>query len=197
MINLRRDNISSYSQRNNEIAPLEACPVTAMCQALAILGYTFPDGPYKQEEDNLAEFITKDKDCKVLYKNLDPNHEHKPYGIHRILCYGTDKWLNKHICRDKEVVSVTQIIENITKGNCVLLSGRFPTYRGTPINHIICCHGFNDDGLIISDSYGNYRNLYADKICGKNIVMPWKDVTEYIKPCNSPFKRCIVVEGKK
>lgn len=196
-MNLRKDDVPSYSQRNNKINPFGTCATTAMCQALAILGYTFPPGPYEQEEDNLTDFILNDKDCKLLQKSLDPNYEYMPYSVHHILCYGTDKWLGKYICADKEIVSVTQIIENIKKGNCVLLSGRFPTYKGTSIDHIICCHGFNDDGLIISDSYGNYQNLYSDKISGKNIVMPWKDVTEYIKPCNSPFKRCIVVEGKK
>ena len=197
-MNLRKDNIPSYSQRNNEINPLGACTVTAMCQALAILGYTFPKGKYKQEEDNLADFIMHDKDCRVLYDKLDPKHKYKPYEIHRILCHGTDKWLNKYrTCRDKEIVAVTQIIEEIKKLNCVLLSGRFPTYKDTQIDHIVCCHGFTDRGLLISDSYGNYQNLYADGVCSKNVEMPWQDVTDYIKPCGSQFKRCIVVEGKK
>ena len=76
-----------YSQRNNEIIWPDhskfpnsqlsvdwksTCNVTAYIAALAIAGWNFPSGKYKQPEDNLADFILSSTEIDSLYQKQCP-----------------------------------------------------------------------------------------------------------------------------
>lgn len=193
MRNLLTSHMDTYSQRNNQLSPLESCNVTAACQALHICGHKFPQGPYSQEEDSLLYFIRHDGDVQSYYKSTGFAQYYNPEEIHTVLIYAINKWIGKNVADTSASLSYDNIKGNIDAGNCVLLSGYFPTYKGININHIITCHGYYDDGLIISDSYGNYHDLYAGTRCTRNIQMPTKDFLEYIKPVQEKVKCGMVV----
>lgn len=185
-----------YSQRNNKLKPESACNVTAMCQALSILGYTFPKGKYEQEEDNLMDFLMTNERVQRAYKNNPLSSQFDPNEIHEILCYGTNLWMNKHVTAFRGSLSYKDITSNIDDGNCILLSGLFPTYNGRPINHIICCYKYDDDGIIIADSWGDYRTLYTEKHAQLNIHMSKHDFTTFLKPLEADIKWGDIVYGQ-
>jgi len=180
MKDLMTDDTPLYSQRNNEILPPEACNVTAMCQALAICGYQFPKGDYRQEEDNLMYFILHDPRVRDFYvKYNQPSY--KPYELHEALCYATNLWMDKHVCAFRASIDFEKTISNIDHGNCILFGGRYPTYKGTLIDHITCCHGYAGDNIILADSWGNYQTLYAETRAQRSVLMPHEDFISYIK----------------
>jgi hypothetical protein len=166
--NLSKDKVS-YSQRNNEIKPLESCNVTSMVMALSYIGgYLFPMNGYAQPEDSLRAFIES--------KGQSPEN-------HNALSKLTNEWLNKKVTHFSSRVKIDTIIDDIKRNIPVVISGNFPGYpikRGTPLGHIICIVGmecYHEDSkrpvsFIIDDPYGNTMDNW--KGSGNDIVIPYE-----------------------
>lgn len=188
MKNLMRPEHDVYTQRNNLHYPDETCWPTSTVQALHIRDIAMPNGKYAQSEDNLAEFCMKDSRVMRYHGKVDPTHEYHPWQVHDVLCYAVNLWVGRDVCERKVFNGSADLRRFIDEGRCVVISGRFPYYSGMPINHAICVCGYNDDGYIICDPYGDYRTLYADgSTCARAITMPYKDFDAYMKTS------CVVV----
>lgn len=182
MKNLFREDHDVFTQRNNLHYPDQTCWPTSVVQALHIRDIEMPAGKYTQPEDNLAEFCMKDSRVQQLYKKHDPAREYKPWQIHDVLCYAVNLWLGKDVCERKVFNGEVHLKQYIDAGRCVVISGRFPYYSGTPISHAICICGYNDEGYIICDPWGDYRTLYSDgSKCAKAITMSYRDFESYMK----------------
>lgn len=120
--------ILNSTQRNNEIVwPAEkeypnaqyrtswknTCNTTSYVQALEYAGWIFPQGKYKQPEDNLAYFILTDERIREAYKKGQPTmyniwikslagqcnkqelaNCYPPNELHAYLAQGANLWLN-------------------------------------------------------------------------------------------------------
>jgi hypothetical protein len=129
----RRINISkgkiNFSQRNNAIMPLATCQVTSMVMGLSYLGWEFPEGKYKQPEDNLKAYFT------AQGKNPE---------IHANFAEYTNRWLGKAAVSFSTQRTLSQIVNEIVEGRPVIMSGQFPgfpTRRNKSLGHVICLVG--------------------------------------------------------
>ena len=178
-------NISSgkvnYSQRNNERDPLFTCNTTSMVMALCYLGYKFPDGKYKQPEDNCHAFITEELKLR-------------PW-VHAELSFGVNKWMGKNVTDFATIRPINDIFEQLKQNKPVVLSGDFPgvpTKRLAPLGHIVCLVGAiwnmniflrRPTTVIIDDPYGNTLNDW--KGSGNDIELSWTQFVDWFKPCGS------------
>jgi uncharacterized protein YvpB len=161
-----------YSQRNNEIDPLISCQVTAMIQALDMLGCRFPEGKHGQPEDNLRAFLKN--------KKLDPE-------AHYDLSRGVNEWLGKKATVFSTGIDVEGLKEDIKAGRPAVLSGTFPghpTERPKPLGHIVTMAGYGEEGVIIIDPYGDTLNDW--KGSGKKVLLTWERFNNWIKPAGNP-----------
>jgi hypothetical protein len=180
----RRINVSNgkanFSQRNNKIMPLETCNVTSMVMGLSYIGWNFPEGKYEQPEDNL----------KAYFMEQGKNSE-----IHADLAEYTNRWLGKAAVSFSTKRTLPQIINEITEGRPVIMSGQFPgfpTLRARPLGHVICLVGCewqpanaenpvaNPDFFIIDDPYGNTLNDW--KGSGNDIRLDAGTFYSWMKP---------------
>jgi hypothetical protein len=171
---------ANYSQRNNELKPLESCNVTCMSMALDYLGYAFPGGPHKQPEDNLRAYMEAN--------GLEPT-------IHDQLSKGVNGWIGRKVTSFSTAVSVNTLIKEIAAGRPVVISGTFPGYPKpvkNPLGHIVCLVGFEWDGnnyneipsaAIIDDPYGQTLNNWQGN--GNDVKIPWNLFVAWMKPCGN------------
>ncbi len=163
----------NFSQRNNEVKPLESCNVTSMVMALSYMGYAFPPGPYQQPEDNLYTFI----------KQNGRNPE-----VHAELSDMTNKWMNKNVTKFSTAFLISNILSELKGGRPVVLSGTFPGYpapKKTPLGHIVCLVGMDitgtvPDHFIWDDPYGNTLNDWQGS--GNDIKVSYAQFINWIKP---------------
>lgn len=181
-MNLMKPEHMLFSQRDNENHPWTTCNVTAMCQALHILDYVFPKGSFLQPEDNLYTFLHKDSFLQKMYKESPYTRSFEPEEIHAILVEGANRWMNKVVARTATYLNRTTVERTLDEGHLILLSCRMPYFKGTPMNHIVTCTGYNDEGVFICDSYGDYHDLYANRKAVRDCFMSWEDFTCYAKP---------------
>lgn len=171
-----------FTQRNNALYPDETCWPTSMVQALHIAGAIFPKGKYPQPEDNLCDFMMKDRRIRDLHHTYDPDRHYKPWQVHDVLSKAANHWLGTERCIRKTGVTADVAIALLEAGNIIVTSGTFPYYSGRPINHAICIHGVTDEGFLICDPWGDYTTLYSDgKKCVRDKVMPFHDYAAYMK----------------
>lgn len=180
-INVSKNKIN-FSQRNNERDPLNVCNVTSMVMAASYLGYKFPEGKYKQPEDNLHLFMTE--------KGLRP-------WVHDELSKGTNLWMGKNITNFSVTLSITAIFEELKNEKPVVMSGNFPGHPvklAKPLGHIVVLVGAewqdgrdNEDPktVIIDDPYGNTMDNW--KGSGNDIVIPWETFIAWMKPCGDNY----------
>jgi hypothetical protein len=180
----RRVNISkgkiNFSQRNNEIMPLVTCQVTSMVMGLSYLGWEFPEGRYRQPEDNLKTYFMEQK------KNPE---------IHADLAEYTNRWLGKTAVSFSTKRTLPQIINEIVKERPVIVSGQFPgfpTRRVQPLGHVVCLVGCEwlpanaknpvaaPDFFIVDDPYGNTLNDWNGS--GNDIRLNAVTFYDWIKP---------------
>jgi hypothetical protein len=176
IINISKEK-ENYSQRNNELKPLESCNVTSMSMALDYLGYSFPAGPHRQPEDNLRAFMEA--------KGLEPT-------IHDQLSKGVNEWMGKKVTSFSTYVPVATLISEIVAGRPAVLSGTFPGYPNpakTPLGHIVCLVGFEwvdnnyneiPSAAIVDDPYGNTLANWSGS--GNDIKIPWELFVKWFKP---------------
>jgi hypothetical protein len=135
-----------YSRRDNGPDPLVSCHVTAMIQALDMLGCRFPEGKHQQPEDNLRAFLKN--------KGIDPE-------AHYDLSRGVNAWLGKKATAFSTRIDVDGLKEDIKAGRPAVLSGTVPghpTKRPKPLGHIVTMAGYGEEGVIIIDPYGDTLN---------------------------------------
>jgi hypothetical protein len=167
---LIKQNYDYYSQRNNEIDPLISCQVTAMVQALDLIGVVFPPlEKFKQPEDALRNFI----------KRQSGNPE-----VHNTLSKYTNMWVGRHITGFSMETKLSDIKSDIDNGLPVVLSGSFPGYptpRKQPLGHIVTMIGYGEEGVVIIDPYGNTLDDW--KGSGRWVILSWERFQYWIKPC--------------
>lgn len=175
-----------YSQRNNKLRPNTSCNVTSIIIALSSSGWPVDSFVSKgnQPEDELLRFIMTDKVVEGKWKQLDPAGIYPPNEWHECLALGANRWLNKMGFKEKPVtfyqaLTLDQIMSNIDKGGSAVVSGRFKDH-GKIINHVISIVGYDDNGLIIDDPWGDYRDEY-DTQKGNDIPLSRADFFSLIK----------------
>ena len=178
------DGKENYSQRNNEIKPLESCQVTSMVMGLDYCGYSFPYGKYSQPEDNLRAFIEE--------KGWNPE-------FHEYLSQGTNEWMGRLVTKFYSNLPLNVIMSEILSNRPVVISGAFPGYpvnRTSPLNHVVCLVGFEwEDNnynydptfAIIDDPYGNTMNNWQGS--GNDVKIPYELFIDWIKPCGSTLSK--------
>jgi hypothetical protein len=183
-INLMKDEISFYSQRNNELEPNSSCNVTAMVQALAILDVPLlQSGKYNQPEDELRALI-------VSFGG-EPT-------VHADLSKGVNIWLGTTKTRFTMQASPADIIADIQAGKPSVMSGAFPyKYRDgsvKQIGHIVTISGVElseEDGSpklwYVQDPYGNTWNNWQGS--GRNIVFSHGQFIAYFKTLRDAGKK--------
>lgn len=176
--------IPNFSQRNNQLvwpsvkAKPKAqyrtnwtnmCNVTAMVMSLSYAGFTLPDGPYSQPEDNLGLFILTDKVLLDKWKNQAPaqydlfiksldgkltkeqvdRYLYFPTELHDYLSLGVNRWLGTTATKFTTSYSFKKMLElEMVFGNLpIVLSTTFGGF-----GHIVCCTGVAyKDGTVFSD----------------------------------------------
>ena len=168
-----------YSQRNNEIKPLESCNVTSMVMALGYLGYTLPDGQHKQPEDRLRHFIETDPECLAAYERyVNQNSWTKGTAaveIHQLLSDGTNKWMKRTVTQFRCPMPIGEIIEEIKRGRPVVLSGAFEQPGKNPLDHIVVLVGYNDETgeVCYDDPYGKTYQ-WSPTVSGNDSWVSWE-----------------------
>lgn len=181
MTNLMRPDHDVFTQRNNARYPDETCWPTSAVQALHIRDVKMPAGKYEQPEDNLADFCLRDSRVQQLYKKLDPDRVYHPWQVHDVLCLAINAWIGHEVARRKIFNDGVDLKPILDGGRCIVMSGRFPYYSGRPISHAICICGYNDEGYIICDPWGDYSELYASGVkCVRDKIMPYADFAVYM-----------------
>ena len=183
LVNVSKDR-ANYSQRNNEVKPLESCNVTSMCMALDYMGYSFPEGKYRQPEDNLRAFIEA--------KGWSPE-------VHDQLSKGTNEWLGRRVTSFSIRIPINDIISEIIANRPVVMSGAFPGYpnpRLEPLNHVVCLVGFGWEGnnyneiptfALVDDPYGNTMDNWRGS--GNDVRIPWALFVSWMKPCGDALAK--------
>jgi hypothetical protein len=172
---------ANYSQRNNEVDPMNSCNVTSMVMALDYLGYEFPAGPHEQPEDNLHTFLT--------------DHELRP-TVHAELSQGVNMWMGKLVTNFATNRPIMSLFDELRNDRPVVISGDFPGYPrvlAKPLGHIVVLVGadFDDAGnitqVIIDDPYGDTMNNWQGS--GNDVVLPWGLFLSWIKYVGDPVKK--------
>jgi hypothetical protein len=180
----RRINVSkgktNFSQRNNELTPLVTCQVTSIIMGLSYTGWKFPAGKYEQPEDNLKAYFTE---------------QGKNPEIHADLAEYTNRWLGKTAVSFSTKRTISQMVNEITDGRPVIVSGQFPgfpTKRTRPLGHVVCLVGCEwqpanaenpvaaPDFFIIDDPYGDTLNDW--KGSGNDIRLDAGTFYDWMKP---------------
>ncbi|GHU65136.1 hypothetical protein FACS189447_03540 [Spirochaetia bacterium] len=190
------DNKPWYTQRNNVLSPGSSCNVTSMVSGLVSAGWPLPGGKYKQDEDNLLDFIRSNPNVQRRWDVLDPKHITPPNQIHELLCLGTNLWLasmNGPPIVLKWTLTLQDIVKAIDEGGAVVMSGRFQDVKSGAIGHIIPFVGYQatEDGeithLIMDDPWGDYETEYRVQ-SGDDVFMPVGDWLRQIREQNKTYK---------
>lgn len=199
------------SQRNNQIiwpskekypnsqyvaSWKNTCNVTSMIMALEYAGWIFPNGQYKQPEDNLAKFILENEEIDNAYMKGQPamyktyhrslngqcskqelSNVFSPIELHDYLSKGTNLWLNS---------TATQFNTNC---NFIKALWRYFVFDNLPMvistnfggfGHIVTCVGATwkesdyEKGV---DQFKKDKSKYPE-IIPENIIVddPWGQV---------------------
>ena len=209
-----------YSQRNNQIDPMNSCATTSMIQALEIAGYSFPDilPNYRQPEDKLIYFIRHDKRVLAYWKSIDPNGYNawasktgcyfEPNEVHAVLSYGTNLFMGKTVTKFSTGVSLDSIVREILgKQKPCVMSGNFGG-----LNHVVTLVGcvipkktyknkklenmkFKDvKYFIIDDTFGETGNYRSGKKGNDILISPERFIAEFKELGNSRYKWCHTIK---
>lgn len=209
-----------FSQRDNELCYVNGdykvdwscmCNVTALCESLKIAGYSFPQGDYKQPEDNLANFILHSEKIDNLYLTRYPSlykqwkvgnrTSYSPLEIHDLLSIGVNYWFNKTVDIFYTNMNINLILNQV-------INNRIPvptSVKFGSLNHIISITGASWDNLdeeeakvcnvkpdciFYDDPYGKWDfklNRYTEKdiLSGYCNRMSYSQFISSIKPLDS------------
>jgi hypothetical protein len=214
----------NYSQRNNEFKwshpknpklkmdALSMCNVTSIVMALDYLGWKFPEGDYKQPEDNLCDFIFRSSEVQRFYKEKMPvlydafergdDDAYCPNLIHLVLAYATNQWLGANSAITfEEHAPISKIIKEVLfYKRPVIMSGTFPYkfLNGTEgtIGHINVLVGLiypkgttaispitKPEEFVFDDPYGNWKENFKAGT-GNDTTFTYDEFIKYYKGCN-------------
>jgi hypothetical protein len=185
-----------YTQRNNELSPGSACNVTSMVSGLVSAGWPLPRGKFRQDEDNLLDFIRSNPKVQQRWDIIDPRHKTPPNQIHELLCLGANLWMASIAAPSVELrwdLVLADIIAVLDGGGSVVMSGRFQDVWSGEIGHIVPFVGYQaDDGgtithLILDDPWGDYETMYRVQR-GDDVFMPVDDWLRMIREQDKPKK---------
>jgi uncharacterized protein YvpB len=129
------------SQRNNALNPDGACNVTAIAMALLYFDVTPRYGEmFPQFEDELYDYTER-------------------LGLNRHDALDLVKVVEAYGCRDRfsSTYKMADIKAAIANGQPAILHGYF-----TSFGHIIVAVGYDEDGLIVHDPYGEWHSWGYD-----------------------------------
>ena len=185
-----------HTQRKNALSPGSACNVTSMVSGMVAAGGPLPKGTFKQDEDNLLDFIRSNPQVQRRWDEIDPKHRTPPNQIHELLCLGTNLWIEP---QDGPPVilrwdlRLADVVKAIDAGGAVVMSGRFQDYRSGEIGRIVPVVGYqeNDAGeithVILDDPWGDYGSLYKVQR-GDDVFMPAAHWMSILREQNKPVK---------
>lgn len=157
-----------YTQRNNKNRPHSACGPTSRVMFYLGNGIRFKNNSVFAHDDyfmnlfnsEIAIDIAKDK-FPGLSKDYTPNEIHGMY-----------EWLDKTVCGkivskfNESGLTFDLAMDYVKKGKCIQVSGKYPDAN---INgHIQLIAGYNDNNLLLCDTYGDFRNNYRPISYKKN-----------------------------
>jgi len=178
----------NYSQRNNEIDPMDACGPTSIVMAVSYipqLWKAFTESPYfekynvyPQEEDRFHASL----------KEWNLNRE-----VHADLASGINRWVGYEADVFSTSVTLADVVKDLRKGLPVVMSGTFPGYpapMASPYNHIVCVVGAewlektdmdsqSPVNWLVDDPFGNTMDNW--KGSGNNVVIPYSLFNEWMK----------------
>ena len=192
----------NFSQRNNERVPHGACNVTSVVMALAYCDHEFPEGKYKQPEDNLHFYIHNNPDCIKHYNDYVKSNTWAKgipaEQLHTVLSWCTNHWMGKQVTDFSTERPVASLFNELKNNRPVVLSGDFPfvTAKGvhTTLGHIVVLVGAewngaetgNPDKVIIDDPYGNTLNNFQGS--GNDVYLSWDQFNKWVKYPNRLVK---------
>ena len=163
------------------------CNVTSMVMGLEYAGFTFPDGPYNQPEDNLGLFILTDRVLLDKWKNQAPaqydlfiksqdgkltkdqvdKYLYFPTELHDYLSLGVNRWLGTKATKFTTSFSFKKMLEleMVFENSPIVLSTTFGGF-----GHIVCCTGVAyKDETVFSDK----EELPGPTPAGIYVDDPW------------------------
>lgn len=133
-------NIPYKSQRDNELNPNGACNVTSLAMCFEFLGI--------RRKDNVGQFEDE------LYDYAENNRlsRHDPHDLALIV--------ERYGARDdfRTDATIAQVKEWLTDGKPAVIHGYF-----TDFGHIVVLAGFDEDGFIVNDPYGEWYSWGYDR----------------------------------
>lgn len=139
-------NVPYFSQLDNEFNPTGSCNVTSIAMCLKYLGIK-GDGSYGQIEDQLYAH------CEIVGWS-----RHDPYDLKKL----AESYPG---IRDNltQTGTLNDIRTAIDKGHPCVVHGYF-----TRFGHIVVICGYDDQGFIVNDPYGEWCEAgYDTQACGK------------------------------
>jgi len=150
------------SQLDNRFNPTGACNVTAIAMCLEYLGYK--SDSREQLEDELYRYMT----------DIGLNR-HSPHDLAQVVQdYGYSDTF-------KSNATIEECKLWLKSGSPIVMHGYF-----TNFGHIITGVGYDDNGFIVHDPYGEYfRTGYRTDLSGKNLHYSYKLIKEKCIPDGS------------
>jgi hypothetical protein len=150
---------------------------------------------------------------KKLYPTLwkewqdDKKDALPPNQVHMVLAYATNLWFGQTVVTFREDLSMKDMAyEIVMNGLPVVVSGVFPknSISNEKINHIVVLVGaiYDEDdvkkvdyklydisrleptNLIFDDPWGNFIEGYDKMKTGNDVICPYKQALDYLKPTN-------------
>lgn len=198
----------NHTQRNNELFPFSTCNTTSYGMfikynnLLKILKKLYPELEETdvQLDDFLTNFMTKDQRVIDFAAKNGYDEWNCPLNqIHACLEFGIDLLFGRDIVDFKTNMPVDEIISRLTRGESMVVNGRFPCKFKDgiirTIGHVVCLVGYEGIGnivktytdvknFIIDDPYGNLYTAYTDTR-GNDIKVSRDDFTTMFKKLNS------------
>ena len=152
------DGIEYNSQRDNKLNPLIACNVTSTQMFMQNL-FSKNNCP---SDDDLMLYCNSDEMVEWAKKHigswtLQYSNKRKLNQVHAVLAKAVNDFAKAEICFATNGITIEKIKNEIKEGNPVVLGGSF-----TKGGHMVCCVGYNQNGLIIHDPYGDWNTNYKN-----------------------------------
>ena len=182
----------NYSQRNNEIDPMNACGPTSIVMAVSYipeLWKAFTNSPYFEE---YKTFPQEEDRFHAALRDWKLNPE-----VHADLVSGINRWVGYDADVFSTSVPLADVIKDLQKGLPVVMSGTFPGHPTPmlfPYNHIVCVVGAEwlekadmdsspPVNWIVDDPFGSTMDNWRGS--GNNILIPNELFNMWMKICGN------------
>jgi hypothetical protein len=160
MVNLAPDRGSRYSQVNNILRPLEACFATSVTQCLDIRKYDLSilinyasNVGSNQPEDGLGWFLDHDAEVLANWRKWHIGDDAKipVYLWADCMVFAVNKIFGFNVAAFIPDITFNKLVSYLDRGIPSCFSGKYTGISG----HYVSVVGYNDQGLLINDPYGN------------------------------------------